>query len=279
MLVPGWACLLVLAAGATPAQADNSAPLVALQQARARGCEGRPGQPAPLKAEARLMRAAERLSRGEPLQAAMGAEGYRAQRASAVALRGHPGVQGLARGLGQHACTALLDAAWQQVGFHQRGDAGWVILAAPFSPPRPEDEAQTRAEMLQLVNQARSQARHCGTQAFDSAGPVQLNGQLHRAAAAHAADMAEHSYFSHTGRDGSQIGDRASRAGYAWRRIGENLAAGQTTAAAAVQGWLASPSHCANLMQPVFTEMGLAYAVNPQSREGIYWVQVLGTPR
>jgi uncharacterized protein YkwD len=61
--------------------------------------------------------------------------------------------------------------------------------------------------------------------------------------------------------------------------VGENLAAGQTTAAQAVQGWLDSPGHCANLMQPGFTQMGLAFAVNLQSPQGIYWAQVLGTPR
>lgn len=259
--------------------AQEAPGLQAINQARARGCEGRAGQASSLALEPRLQRAAERLSRGQGLEAAMTAEGYRAQRASMIALRGYRDATGLAQGLGQHACNTLVEAQWRQVGFHQKGDASWVILAAPFAPPQPQDEAQVRAEVLQLVNQARSQARRCGTQTFGSAAPLRLNTQLHRAAQLHAADMAAHSYFSHTGRDGSQVADRASRADYAWRRIGENLAAGQTTPAAAVQGWLDSPGHCANLMQPAYTEMGLAYVVNQQSREGIYWVQVLGQPR
>lgn len=282
---PRWPAFMAGLAWMLCAQAQTPVPppadplLAALNQARQAGCQGRPGRTPALAQELRLQRAAERMARGQDLQAALNAEGYRAQRAGVVALRGYASANALAQGLARHACDTLVDPAWQQAGLHQRGDAGWVILAIPFSPPQPQDEAQVRAEILQRVNQARTLARRCGNQSMASAPPLQFNAELHRSAELHAADMARHGYFSHTGRDGSQVADRANRSGYAWRRIGENLAAGQTTAEAAVQGWLDSPSHCANLMQPAYTEMGLAYAVNPQSREGIYWVQVLGTPR
>ena len=43
-----------------------------------------------------------------------------------------------------------------------------------------------------------------------------------------------------------------------------------------VEGWLANPGHCANLMNPQFTELGAAYAVDPQSDAGIYWVGFFG---
>lgn len=91
--------------------------------------------------------------------------------------------------------------------------------------------------------------------------------------------MARHNYFSHSGRDGSHVAERASRTGYPWRAIGENIAAGQMQADAAVQGWLNSPGHCANLMSPTYTEMGAAFAVNSRSSAGIYWVQVFGAAR
>ena len=48
---------------------------------------------------------------------------------------------------------------------------------------------------------------------------------------------------------------------------------------AAVQGWLNSPGHCANIMSPTYTEMGTAFAVNDKSGAGIYWVQVFGAAR
>ena len=55
--------------------------------------------------------------------------------------------------------------------------------------------------------------------------------------------------------------------------IGENIAAGPATAKIVVRGWLESPEHCANLMSQRYTAMGIAYAVNPASKVGIYWAQ------
>lgn len=270
-----WAAPL---AAQSPA-GEPSGTLAAINQARSRGCEGRPGRPAPLSFDARLSRAAERVARGQELQAALSAEGYKMLRAGVLSLQGYSSGADLAQGLARHACERLLDPAWRQAGLHQRGSHSWVVLADPFSPPQVQDMAQVRAEVLQRVNQARAVARRCGDQDLASAAPLKPSATLNDTAQEHASDMARHSYFSHTGRDGSQVGERARRSGYAWQRVGENLAAGQATPAEAVQGWLDSPGHCANLMHPAFTEMGLAFALSPQSREGIYWVQVLGTPR
>jgi uncharacterized protein YkwD len=76
------------------------------------------------------------------------------------------------------------------------------------------------------------------------------------------------------------VGERAHLAGYRWRRIGENIASGQGSPQAAVEGWLDSPGHCANTMHPGFTEMGAAYAINPASETGtVYWTQAFGAPR
>ena len=43
--------------------------------------------------------------------------------------------------------------------------------------------------------------------------------------------------------------------------------------------WIKSPTHCANLMNPVFSERGAAYAVDRESELGVYWAQAFGTPR
>ena len=47
----------------------------------------------------------------------------------------------------------------------------------------------------------------------------------------------------------------------------------------AVAGWIKSPGHCANLMNPAFAEMGVAFAIDAASDMGIYWAQAFGTPR
>jgi uncharacterized protein YkwD len=91
--------------------------------------------------------------------------------------------------------------------------------------------------------------------------------------------MARNNYFSHSSRDGTTPAQRVERAGYRYRTTGENIAAGQTQPEAAVAGWIKSPGHCANLMNPAFTEMGTAYAVNAKSAMGVYWTQAFGAPR
>jgi hypothetical protein len=40
-----------------------------------------------------------------------------------------------------------------------------------------------------------------------------------------------------------------------------------------------TPPPCANRMNPAFTEMGVAFAVNPKSKMGGYWARAFGTPR
>ena len=62
------------------------------------------------------------------------------------------------------------------------------------------------------------------------------------------------------------------------RQIGENIAAGQSSPGKAMAGWLASPGHCANLMNPMFTQVGAAYAADARSDEGVYWTMLFGAP-
>jgi uncharacterized protein YkwD len=90
--------------------------------------------------------------------------------------------------------------------------------------------------------------------------------------------MAGRGTLSHTGGDGSTHAERATRAGYRWRVVGENIAAGQPTPEQVVAGWLKSAAHCTNLMDPEFSEMGVAYAAAPRDARGIYWVQLFGAP-
>jgi uncharacterized protein YkwD len=90
--------------------------------------------------------------------------------------------------------------------------------------------------------------------------------------------MAARDYFDHTAPDGSTPASRVTRAGYAWRVVGENLAAGAATPEAAVAGWLHSAAHCQNLMDPRFTDMGVGYVVDPKSPSAIIWTQVFAQP-
>jgi len=151
--------------------------------------------------------------------------------------------------------------------------------ATPHSAPTASRAQAVTRQVLTLVNEARAKRRRCGWKRFDAAAPLVLSDVLQQAALAHARDMAERKILSHGGRDGSTPGERATRSGYRWRVVGENIAAGQSTAEQVVAEWLGSPRHCANLMSADYSEMGIAYAVNPQSTLGIYWAQLFAAPR
>jgi uncharacterized protein YkwD len=124
-------------------------------------------------------------------------------------------------------------------------------------------------QVLKLVNEARDTARRCGSQGFDAAGPLSLEPRLARAAQLHSKDMFDNDTMSHTGSDGSDLRERANRQGYSWSALGENVAMGYTSPESVVAGWLSSPGHCANIMNPNFSELGVGL-------EGTYWTQLFG---
>jgi len=241
-------------------------------------CARAPDLP-PLVVKPQLERAAAALASGGTLDESVKATGYRATRSVYIRITGGGGRQQRLAMLERRYCAQLLDPASTDIGIYQDARQLWIVLATPFAP-RVSGSAEAAAQkVLALVNSARATPRNCGGKFFQAAGPLRWNDTLARAARWHAEDMARHSYFSHDGRDGSNPGQRAASAGYRYRTVGENIAGGQVTPNEAVASWVKSPAHCANLMNPAFTEMGVAFAVNAASDIGVYWAQVLGAPR
>src|SRR4030095_25567 len=106
------------------------------------------------------------------------------------------------------------------------------------------DAASVAQQALVLVNRARGQSRRCGARSYPAVPAVKLDAMLGSVAAAHARDMARTGRMAHEGSDGSMPSQRVTRAGYPWRTVAENVAAGDRTAEAVMQTWLASPGHC-----------------------------------
>jgi len=128
---------------------------------------------------------------------------------------------------------------------------------------------------LALVNSVRAEARYCGTKLYEAASTVGWDDRLVTAALRHSQDMAQHNFFSHTGSDGSAVSMRIDAAGYDWRAVGENIAAGQGSVREAVDGWVASPGHCRNLMNPAYEAVALACTLDEGSDFRTYWTNVL----
>ncbi|NIC04117.1 CAP domain-containing protein [Billgrantia bachuensis] len=160
--------------------------------------------------------------------------------------------------------------------------AAFLTLGAAFHsvPSLAECEPnEEQREMLERVNQARSEARQCGDEEHEAAEPLEWNCRLTEAAKAHSRAMAEEEFFGHAGEDDEGVAARVNEAGYEWMAVGENIAAGQAEVEAVMQGWLDSPGHCSNIMSDEFTEMGAASVEAEASRYSPFWTQVFARPR
>ncbi|MEM7256122.1 MAG: CAP domain-containing protein [Pseudomonadota bacterium] len=156
-------------------------------------------------------------------------------------------------------------------------DASLVANASSVSCEAPL--ATFRDTMVAMVNESRMSARQCGASAAPAVGVVQWNDQLADAAVVHAQDMVSVNFFSHTGSNGLSVADRAEAAGYDWRAVGENIAAGQRDIEEVHQGWLDSAGHCRNIMNSLYTEIGAACVNGDATDFGSYWVVVFGDQR
>lgn len=138
-----------------------------------------------------------------------------------------------------------------------------------------------RASVLARVNQWRASGANCGSEGMFPAAPALVwNDALTQAATGHSQDMAAHNYFSHNSLDGRTLSQRIDATGYDWSSIGENIAAGQMTVNAVVDGWIASPGHCANIMNRNFVDVGVACVPgSANTTYRTYWAMNLGRPR
>ena len=106
------------------------------------------------------------------------------------------------------------------------------------------------------------------------------NAALNRAAENKLADMFAQQYFEHVNPDDIGPGEVAEAAGYAFLRVGENLALGNfASAAALVQAWMDSPGHRANILEKNFTEIGIAAGQGTFEGQSVWLaVQTFGLP-
>lgn len=141
--------------------------------------------------------------------------------------------------------------------------------------------ANFQAGSLTLVNQYRAAGASCGTRgSFAPAAALSWNALLTQAAEGHSQDMVANNFFAHNSFDGRTFDQRITAAGYNWSRAAENIAAGQQTIAEVMAGWMASDGHCANIMNPALTEIGMVcVSGNASTAYSTYWTMDLGTPR
>jgi uncharacterized protein YkwD len=131
----------------------------------------------------------------------------------------------------------------------------------------PDGQAVIQA-MLTAVNEQRAEHQ---------LPPLRLDPALSHVADFYACRLVEGGFFAHEDPfDSSTVDVRAANFGYAFQKIGENLAAGQRSVEAAMDDWMASPEHRANILDPAYTDIGIGVKLGGEC--GVYWVQELGRP-
>jgi uncharacterized protein YkwD len=285
--------LLVLIGGLAASLSSQADTIASLQLLREGGCGGTFPPARPLRHIASLDRAAEQWASGRSLASAAQLSGYESESTAGLHIKGAESAT--VQLLKQSGCRTVTNTSFRGVGLYQRGADSWLVLgsvtAAPSSARAPAPApapAQTPAtapaptlatRALQLVNEVRARGARCGDRSFGPAPPVKLSGTLAGVAFGHAADMARHNYFEHEDLTGRSPADRVRAVGYQEKLVGENIAYGPKSADEVVQGWLDSPGHCENIMDPRFAEMGIAYASGQAARRGLFWVQLLVAPK
>ena len=148
-----------------------------------------------------------------------------------------------------------------------RLEAGWQPETENGEEAEPElAPGAASSAVQQVVSLTNAARRSAGLQ------DLKADSRLSRLAQQKAEDMAQNGYFGHNSPTYGSAFDMLQAAGISYRTAGENIAKGQSSAGAAVDGWMGSPGHRANILSSSFSELGVGYAAD--SKGTTYWVQI-----
>ena len=147
-----------------------------------------------------------------------------------------------------------------------------IVIVGPVALPSSSlySSAVNAKNIIDLTNQTRINL---------ALSPLAANQLLIKAAEAKAQDMLKRQYFAHQSPDGVAPWDWIKTTGYKYRLAGENLAVHFHEAEDVTAGWMASPSHRANIVNNNYREIGVGTATGVfEGVEATFVVQMFGTP-
>ncbi|WP_241657150.1 SafA/ExsA family spore coat assembly protein [Halobacillus salinus] len=118
-------------------------------------------------------------------------------------------------------------------------------------------------QVIDLTNQERAK---------QGLSPLKGNWQLSRVARYKSRDMRDKGYFSHQSPTYGSPFEMMRSFNVSYRRAAENIAAGQRTPQEVVDGWMNSPGHRKNILDPNLRQIGVGYAKG--GSYGHYWTQM-----
>lgn len=138
-----------------------------------------------------------------------------------------------------------------------RGQISKIIYTAttPLPPQITPEEQQT----MDIINQRRASL---------GLNSLRVDITLIRAAHRHSNDIGPLGLCQHNGTDGSSPWDRIAQAGYTGQALGEVVGCNFNSPQSVVEGWWASPTHYAILVDPAATDIGCGWWLKP---DGYGW--------
>lgn len=144
------------------------------------------------------------------------------------------------------------------------------FVGVPAQAQTTSTSALTKANVIALANTDRSAV---------GVGKVVEDPLLDKAAQAKANDMAAKGYFSHVDPSGNAPWVWFKKVGYYYWSAGENLAVNFNDATTLNNAWVNSPTHYANLINGVYTRMGIGIAQGTyQGKKATFIVQFFANP-
>jgi uncharacterized protein YkwD len=123
-------------------------------------------------------------------------------------------------------------------------------------------------QMYDLVNRDRTDPANT-PETNGRALPLYWNDRLAAVARAHSLDMLNQGYFSHVDPQGGSVATRVQAAGLQWQAVGENIAI-YSTVARAQAAFMDEPrfakNHRSNILNPMYTEVGIGIVQGPDGR-------------
>lgn len=162
-------------------------------------------------------------------------------------------------------------------GFRVVGVSVLLLLPVPaFAEEKPSAPAAgppakvelTRLEQ-EILDRTKAERKRAGLPAY------QVDPTLMKLARDHSATMARLDQLGHD-LEGKSFDKRIKESGYRFTGAGENVAQGQRTAEQALESWMKSPGHKANILNERFTRIGIGFAASKTGSP--YYTLVFATP-
>lgn len=134
----------------------------------------------------------------------------------------------------------------------------------------PSNADALQAEVLSQLNDERK---------ANGLSALKLSVKLDKAAQGHACDNAERRSVSHDSSDGGTLTTRLRKAGYKYRTAAENTGRGFGTGVRAVEWWMNSPDHRANILLARVKDVGIGIAVSDAPDNKLHWVINFGASK